>query len=214
MEKVGQLLERKGAGLALRVSVQPSGCSGMGYLLFFTVQYAKALAKDLAERADEEFPEADDEEAAQRVEIVSAKESVVRFDQFAVVLDTLSGPYLDGVVIDYCDTLQKQGFTLDNLDLGPEADTYHLLSKRYGLFVGETTTPDGQRLPMLRLYPETEGAGIEDLGRRTDWQPWDLRRLSEMDFRWHLRVSVATLFLEGTATGGLPEGYQRMGVHR
>ncbi|GJF35086.1 hypothetical protein KNE206_77860 [Kitasatospora sp. NE20-6] len=113
--KVTDLLRAEEPGLALRVSVQPGGCSGMRYQLYFTDQYAKALARSLAERDDEGFAEAEDEEAAaQRTTIEREKESVSWFGRFAVVIDKLSGPYLDGAGIDYVDTLQKSGFTIDN----------------------------------------------------------------------------------------------------
>lgn len=115
VEKVNELLERETAGLSLRVAVQPGGCSGLRYQLYFTDEYAKALAKDSAERADEGFAEADDEETAgQRVALARAKESVVWFERFAVLIDAKSGPYLDGASIDFADTLQKSGFTIDN----------------------------------------------------------------------------------------------------
>jgi hypothetical protein len=87
-------------------------------------------------------------------------------------------------------------FTLDDLDLPDDVDTYHLVPN-YGVFVGQTRTPDGQQLPMLTLYPETEGAGIEDLERRTDWQHWGLHGLPEIDPRWRLRARIANHSLQG-----------------
>lgn len=115
VSKVADLLKTEEPGLALRVSVEPGGCSGMRYQLFFTGEYAKVLAKDLAERVDPGFAEADDEKtAAQRAALEREKESVVWFGRFAVVIDRKSGPYLAGASIDYTDTLQKSGFTIDN----------------------------------------------------------------------------------------------------
>jgi Fe-S cluster assembly iron-binding protein IscA len=115
VEKVTRLLDGEKPGMALRISVQPGGCSGMRYQLFFTDQYAQVLAKDLAERVDEGFAEVDDEEQeTQRAAMINAAESVVWFDRFAVLIDKLSGPYLNGADIGYADTLQKQGFTIDN----------------------------------------------------------------------------------------------------
>lgn len=85
--KVADLLRREEPGLALQVSVQPGGCSGMRYQLFFTDKYAKALAKMLAEREDEGFAEEDDPAtAAQRDALATDKMSVVWFDRFAMVI--------------------------------------------------------------------------------------------------------------------------------
>jgi len=114
-EKMTQLLEKEKPGLALRVSVQPGGCSGLRYQLFFTDEYAKILAKDPAGRIDEGFPEADDrEQEIQRAAMIEASESVVWFGGFAVLINKMSGPYLAGAEIDYHDTVEKQGFVIDN----------------------------------------------------------------------------------------------------
>ncbi|HLP22786.1 MAG TPA: iron-sulfur cluster insertion protein ErpA [Microbacteriaceae bacterium] len=82
--KVKSLLEQEGRDdLRLRVAVQPGGCSGLIYQLYF----------------DERLLEDD----------------VVRdFDGVEVVVDMMSVPYLDGATIDFEDTIQKQGFTIDN----------------------------------------------------------------------------------------------------
>jgi iron-sulfur cluster assembly accessory protein len=73
--KVKSLLETEGREvLALRVAVQPGGCSGLRYQLFF----------------DDRNFEGD------------------------VVTDRMSAPYLLGATIDFVDTLEKQGFTIDN----------------------------------------------------------------------------------------------------
>ncbi|WP_331747818.1 iron-sulfur cluster assembly accessory protein [Streptomyces chartreusis] len=115
VQKVTDLLRVETPGLALRISVQPGGCSGMRYQLYFADEYAKALTKMLAEREDEGFAEEDDEETtAQRAVMAREKESVVWFGRFAVVIDKKSGPYLSGAEIDYTDTLMKSGFTIDN----------------------------------------------------------------------------------------------------
>ena len=39
---------------------------------------------------------------------------VTDFDGVAVVVDRMSVPYLNGAVIDFVDTIEKQGFTIDN----------------------------------------------------------------------------------------------------
>ena len=88
VNKVRSLLEAEGRDdLRLRVSVQPGGCSGLIYQLFF----------------DEQLEEID---------------AVVDFNGVEVVVDPMSVPYLDGASIDFEDTIQKQGFTIDN----PNAD--------------------------------------------------------------------------------------------
>src|SRR5438477_12310921 len=82
--KVGALLAQEGRDdLKLRVAVQPGGCSGLRYQLYF----------------DEREIEGD----------------VVRvFGGVQVVTDKMSAPYLTGATIDFVDTIEKQGFTIDN----------------------------------------------------------------------------------------------------
>jgi iron-sulfur cluster assembly accessory protein len=82
--KVKALLEQEGRDdLALRVAVQPGGCSGLRYQLFF----------------DDRSLDGD---------------SVKDFGGVNVVVDRMSVPYLGGAVIDFVDTIEKQGFTIDN----------------------------------------------------------------------------------------------------
>ena len=82
--KVRNLLEQEGRDdLRLRVAVQPGGCSGLIYQLFF----------------DERLMEDD---------------LVVDFNGVEVVVDKMSSPYIDGATVDFEDTIQKQGFTIDN----------------------------------------------------------------------------------------------------
>ncbi|HZD38536.1 MAG TPA: iron-sulfur cluster assembly accessory protein [Actinomycetes bacterium] len=82
--KVRDLLTREGReDLALRVAVEPGGCSGLRYALFF----------------DDRSLEGD----------VGGESSGVK-----VVTDRMSAPYLTGAKIDYLDTLEKSGFTIDN----------------------------------------------------------------------------------------------------
>ena len=40
------------------------------------------------------------------------------FDGVEVVVDRMSAPYLDGATIDFVDTIEKQGFTIDNPNAG------------------------------------------------------------------------------------------------
>ncbi len=82
--KVSSLLQQEGRDdLSLRISVQPGGCSGLRYQLFFD---ERSLDGDV----------------------------VTDFDGVSVVVDRMSVPYLNGAVIDFVDTIEKQGFTIDN----------------------------------------------------------------------------------------------------
>ena len=87
-------------------------------------------------------------------------------------------------------------FTLDDLDLGDDVDTYHL-TPNYGVTLMKTNTPDGQPMPMLVLYPETEDAGIEDLEARTDWEHWGLHGMPDLDPHWRVRARFADRSLRG-----------------
>jgi iron-sulfur cluster assembly accessory protein len=82
--KVRELLTREGRDdLALRIAVEPGGCSGLRYALFFD---DRSLPGDV------------------RAEVSGV----------AVVTDKMSAPYLSGASIDYLDTLERSGFTIDN----------------------------------------------------------------------------------------------------
>ena len=86
--KVQSLLEQEGRDdLRLRVGVQPGGCSGLVYQLYFD---ERTLDGDL----------------------------VVDYGSVEVVIDRMSAPYLDGASIDFADTIEKQGFTIDNPNAG------------------------------------------------------------------------------------------------
>jgi iron-sulfur cluster assembly accessory protein len=86
--KVRSLLEQEGRDdLRLRVAVQPGGCSGMQYQLFF----------------DERVLDGDVELAPHGV---------------PVVVDRMSAPYLGGATVDFTDTIEQQGFTIDNPNAG------------------------------------------------------------------------------------------------
>jgi iron-sulfur cluster assembly accessory protein len=88
--KVRALLAQEGRDdLALRVAVQPGGCSGLRYQLFF----------------DERSLDGD---SVQEYEGGAVK----------VVVDRMSVPYLSGAKIDFVDTIEKQGFTIDNPNAG------------------------------------------------------------------------------------------------
>ena len=82
--KVAALLAQEGRDdLSLRVAVQPGGCSGLKYQLYF----------------DDRSLDGD---------------TVTKFGAVSVVTDKMSTPYLMGASIDFVDTIEKQGFTIDN----------------------------------------------------------------------------------------------------
>ena len=96
--KVSSLLEQEGRDdLRLRIAVQPGGCSGLKYQLYF----------------DERQIDGD---------VVS------QFGSVQVVTDKMSAPYLGGATIDFVDTIEKQGFTIDNPNAGGSCacgDSFH-----------------------------------------------------------------------------------------
>jgi iron-sulfur cluster assembly accessory protein len=86
--KVRALLDQEGRDdLRLRVAVQPGGCSGMQYQLFFD---ERSLDGDV----------------------------VHDINGVPVVVDRMSSPYLGGATIDFTDTIEQQGFTIDNPNAG------------------------------------------------------------------------------------------------
>ena len=97
-DKVRSLLSQEGRDdLKLRIAVQPGGCSGLRYQLFF----------------DERDLDGD---------------TVSDFNGVEVVVDRMSVPYLNGATIDFVDTIEKQGFTIDNPNAGGSCacgDSFH-----------------------------------------------------------------------------------------
>lgn len=84
VEKVKNLLASEVKdNLRLRLAVQPGGCSGLIYQLYF----------------DEMQMEGD---------------TVTDFDGVELIVDRMSGPYLAGAVIDFEDSISKQGFSIEN----------------------------------------------------------------------------------------------------
>ncbi|HEY7756304.1 MAG TPA: iron-sulfur cluster assembly accessory protein [Actinomycetota bacterium] len=82
--KVRELLVEEGrSDSALRVAVQPGGCSGLRYAMYL----------------DDQLTEKDVEEEQHGVKIV---------------VDRMSVPYLSEATIDFVDTLEASGFTIDN----------------------------------------------------------------------------------------------------
>ncbi|WCZ39275.1 HesB/IscA family protein [Corynebacterium jeddahense] len=86
--KAKALLDQEGRNdLSLRIAVQPGGCAGLRYQLYFD-------DRDLdGDKAD----------------VVGG----VR-----LVVDKMSVPYLTGATIDFADTIEQQGFTIDNPNAG------------------------------------------------------------------------------------------------
>jgi iron-sulfur cluster assembly accessory protein len=82
--KAKALLDQEGRDdLALRIAVQPGGCAGLRYNLFFD---DRSLDGDLT----------------------------VEFGGVNLIVDRMSAPYIQGATIDFVDTIEKQGFTIDN----------------------------------------------------------------------------------------------------
>ena len=82
--KAKALLDQEGRDdLALRIAVQPGGCAGLRYNLFFD---DRSLDGDLT----------------------------VEFGGVTLTVDRMSAPYVQGATIDFIDTIEKQGFTIDN----------------------------------------------------------------------------------------------------
>ena len=98
--KVRALLEQEGRDdLRLRVAVQPGGCSGLIYQLYF------------------------DERSLDGDAVQEYADGAVK-----VVVDRMSVPYLAGATIDFVDTIEKQGFTIDNPNAGGSCacgDSFH-----------------------------------------------------------------------------------------
>ena len=82
--KAKALLDQEGRDdMHLRIAVQPGGCAGLRYQLFFD---DRSLDGDLYRD----------------------------FNGLKVAVDRMSAPYVQDAVIDFVDTIDKQGFTIDN----------------------------------------------------------------------------------------------------
>ena len=82
--KAKALFDQEGRDdLALRIAVQPGGCAGLKYQLFFD---DRTLDGDLT----------------------------VDFNGANLVVDRMSAPYVEGASIDFLDTIEQQGFSIDN----------------------------------------------------------------------------------------------------
>ena len=96
--KAKALLEQEGRDdMHLRIAVQPGGCAGLRYNLFFD---DRTLDGDLTSD----------------------------FGGVALTVDRMSAPYIQGATIDFVDTIEKQGFTIDNPNAGGSCacgDSFH-----------------------------------------------------------------------------------------
>jgi iron-sulfur cluster assembly accessory protein len=82
--KVRELVQQEGRNdIALRVAVQPGGCSGLRYAMYL----------------DDQVGDADALEEQHGVRLV---------------IDKMSAPYLSQATVDFVDTLEASGFTIDN----------------------------------------------------------------------------------------------------
>ena len=82
--KAKALLDQEGRDdLSLRIAVQPGGCAGLRYQLYF----------------DDRTLDGD---------------KVDQVGGVNLVVDKMSVPYLTGAKIDFADTIESQGFTIDN----------------------------------------------------------------------------------------------------
>ncbi|ASO22200.1 iron-sulfur cluster assembly accessory protein [Actinoalloteichus hoggarensis] len=96
--KAKALLDQEGRDdMHLRIAVQPGGCAGLRYQLFFDERSLDGDAR-------------------------------VDFNGIGLVVDRMSAPYIQDTVIDFVDTIEKQGFTIDNPNAGGSCacgDSFH-----------------------------------------------------------------------------------------
>lgn len=84
VDKAWELMMREGRDdLRLRIAVQPGGCSGLIYQMYFD-------------------------------ERVMDEDEILDFSPLELLVDKWSKPYLEEATIDFSDTIEKQGFTIDN----------------------------------------------------------------------------------------------------
>lgn len=82
--KAKALLDQEGRNdMALRIEVQPGGCAGLRYQLYFD---DRTLDGDIVDE----------------------------FGGVKLAVDRMSAPYMKGATIDFVDSIEKQGFTIDN----------------------------------------------------------------------------------------------------
>lgn len=82
--KVKELVQQEGQpDVALRVAVQPGGCSGLRYAMYLDDQ-------------------------------ITEKDSTAELFGVKLVVDKMSAPYVSDATIDFVDSLEQSGFTIDN----------------------------------------------------------------------------------------------------
>ena len=87
-KKVAELLEKEGnPEYFLRIAVQPGGCSGLRYAIYFD---DRQLDGDVIDS----------------------------FGTVTVRIDRMSAPYLRGARLDWLESLEQSGFTIDNPNAG------------------------------------------------------------------------------------------------
>ena len=127
--KVKSLLEQEGRDdLRLRIAVQPGGCSGLIYQLYF----------------DDRTLDGD---------------AIRSFDGVEVVVDRMSVPYLSGATIDFADTIERQGFTIDE----PQRPEHLRLRRILPLSRKNTfhdVLPAPLRRPRRRSRPRSRARGL------------------------------------------------------
>jgi iron-sulfur cluster assembly accessory protein len=83
-DKAWNLISSQGReDLKLRIKVNPGGCSGLIYQLYFD---------------DQQFD----------------GDLIQAFGELEVVVDKMSAPYLEGAIVNFMDTIEKQGFDIEN----------------------------------------------------------------------------------------------------
>lgn len=87
VKKAGELIDKEQINfpdkrLFLRIAVQPGGCSGLRYQIYF--------------------------------DNVINNDELVRYKDFDVRVDKMSWVYLNGATMDFKDTINSQGFSIDN----------------------------------------------------------------------------------------------------
>ncbi|WP_352396735.1 iron-sulfur cluster assembly accessory protein [Kineosporia sp. NBRC 101677] len=112
--KVQSLLQREGRpDLRLRIAVQPGGCVGLQYELYFD---ERLLDGDQIQHFPQQSGEMSESllDAQQAAGCLPSDDARSSLNGFALVLDRVTVPEVRGSTLDFVDTLQKTGFVIDN----------------------------------------------------------------------------------------------------